>query len=182
MQTNLRAILASLLCSINLSACSPDQNWREVGFEGAALKVQLPCKPDRTTRTVPLGGVPVDLQVAGCEVGDAMVAVMTAQLLSGADAQTILKGWQKATLSHAGVIQPLSDEQQKPWSQSGFLPLSSAVQVQAQGQRADGQLLKMHAVWGAVSEGDHVRVVHAVVYDRREATELASTLFGGIRP
>ena len=165
-----------------MSACSPEQNWREVGFEGAALKVQLPCKPDRTTRMVPLGAQPVHLQVAGCESGNTLVAVMTGQLPAGSDAQAILLGWQKATFSHAGVIQPLSAEQQKPWSRSGFLPLSSAVQVQAQGQRASGQLLTMHAVWGAVTEGDHVRVVHAVVYGGREATELASTLFEGIRP
>lgn len=182
MRTNSRAILASLLCSLHLSACSPDQNWREVGFDGAALKVQLPCKPDRTTRSVPLGGVPVDVQVAGCESGDAMVAVMTALLPAGANVQHILTGWQKATLSHLRVNQPLSEKQQKPWLRTGFLPLSSAIQVQAEGQRANGQLVTMHAVWGAVSEGDHVRVVHAVVYDKREATELASTLFEGIRP
>ena len=50
------ALVASLTTTSFLSACSPEQNWREVGFEGAALKAQLPCKPDRTTRSVPLGG------------------------------------------------------------------------------------------------------------------------------
>lgn len=182
MRIHSKALVASLSCVLLLGACSPDQNWREVGFEGAALKAQLPCKPDRTTRSVPLGGMPVDLQVAGCESGGAMVAVMTAPLPAGADAQAILVGWQQATLSHAGVAQPLSAKQQQAWSRPGFLPLSSASRVQASGQRPDGQVVNVQAVWGAVAEGDHVRVVHAVVYDRRESSELATTLFDGIRP
>jgi hypothetical protein len=124
----------------------------------------------------------VDLQVAGCESGKAMLAVMTAQLPAGADAQAILTGWQKATFSHAGVSLPLSAGQEKSWIRPGFIPLGGAVRVQAQGQGADGQVLTLHAVWGALSEGDHVRVVHALVYDRHNATEMASTLFDGIRP
>jgi hypothetical protein len=175
------ALVASLSC-LFLGACSPDQNWREVGFEGTALKAQLPCKPDRTTRSVPLGGMPVDLQVAGCESGGAMLAVMTAPLPAGADAQAILAGWQQATLRNAGVVQPLPPQQHQAWMRTGFLPLSGASRVQAQGQRPDGQAVNLQAVWGAVAEGDHVRVVHAVVYDRRDATELATTLFDGVRP
>jgi len=182
MQIHSWALVASLTMASFLSACSPEQNWREVGFEGAALKAQLPCKPDRTTRSVPLGGVPTPLQVVGCESGHAMVAVMTAPLQAGADPQAVLAGWQQATLGHAGVKQPLSASQQQAWLRPGFLPLASAVRVQAQGQRSDGQAVFMQAVWGAVSEGDHVRVVHAVVYDRRDPHDVAASLFDGIRP
>ena len=176
------APVVSLTLALFLSACSPAQNWREVSLEGTTLKAQLPCKPDRTTRSVPLGGVPVDLQVVGCESGDAMVAVMTAPLQVGADANALLAGWQQATLSHAGFKLPLATDQQQVWHRPGFLPLTAAVSVQAQGQRSDGQPLAMSAVWGAVAEGERVRLVHAVVYDRRAAPELATTLFDGIHP
>ena len=97
MRTYYPAVMASLTLGLVLSACSPSQNWREVTLEGTSLKAQLPCKPDRTTRSVPLGGVPVDLQVVGCESGSAIVAVMTAPLQAGADANALLAGWQKAT-------------------------------------------------------------------------------------
>jgi hypothetical protein len=182
MRTFLSALVASLTMAFFLSACSPEQNWREVGFEGAALKAQLPCKPDRTTRSVPLGGVPTPLQVVGCESGNAMVAVVTAPLQAGADAQAVLAGWQQATLEHAGVKQPLSESQQQSWLRPGFLPLAASVRVQAQGQRADGQRVFLQAAWGAVPEGDHVRVVHAVVYDRRDPHDVAASLLDGIRP
>jgi hypothetical protein len=38
------------------------------------------------------------------------------------------------------------------------------------------------AVWGAFTEGDHLRVVHAVVYARKILPELAQGLFEGMQP
>jgi hypothetical protein len=171
----------SFILALSLSACSPAQNWRDVSLEGSALKVQLPCKPDRTTRSVPLGGVSVDLQVVGCESGTAMVAVMTALLPAGADAQAVLLGWQKATLDNARVQQPLASGQQV-WQRPGQLPLAASVRIQAPGLRANGEPVNMDAVWGAVADGDRVRVVHAVVYDRKIQPEMANTVFDGIKP
>ena len=175
------AIMASLTFALTLSACSPNQNWRDVRLDGTALKAQLPCKPDRTTRRVPLGGLPVDLQVVGCESGSAMVAVMTALLPAGADANAVLLGWQKATLDNARVQQPLASSQ-PAWHRPGQLPLSASVRLQAPGLRANGEPVRMDAVWGAVAEGERVRVVHAVVYDAKIQPEMANTLFDGIKP
>ncbi len=168
--------LALLAC---LAACSPEQNWRQIAFEGTTLKAQLPCKPDRTTREVPLGGASVQLTVAGCESGKAMLAVMTAPLASGADAQTVLAGWQQATLAHLQVKAPSGTE---AWQRPGILPLGSAQRIQVQGQRANGQQVAAQAVWGAFAEGDHLRVVHAVVYADKIPPEMAQALFDGVQP
>lgn len=165
-----------------LSACSPAQNWRDIAFEGSALKAQLPCKPDRTTRSVPLAGVSVDLQVAGCESQTAMVAVMTAALPAGTDATAVLSGWQKATLDNARVSQALADRQPQTWQRPGHLPLTSSQRVQAMGLKSNGQPVALDAVWGAVTEGDRLRVVHAVVYDHKIQPEMANTLFESIKP
>lgn len=176
------ASVAGLFGALSLSACSPAQNWRDVGFEGHSLKIQLPCKPDRTTRKVPMGGVEVELQVVGCESGTAMVAVMSAALPAGADANTVMAAWQKATLDNARVAQPLVGNQQQTWLRPGLLPLPTSVRVQTPAQRANGEPVNMDAAWGAVAEGDRVRLVHAVVYDRKITAELANTLFDGIKP
>ena len=172
-------LFVAMPMALALCACSPDQNWRQVTFEGSTLKAQLPCKPDRTTREVPLGAKPVQLAVAGCESGGAMLAVMTAALAPAADAQAVLQGWQQATLANLKVESP---GQTNPWSHTGLLPLGSAQRIQATGRQADGQPVSMQAVWGAFSEGDHVRVVHAVVYARKIAPELAQGLFDGVQP
>ena len=182
MRIHSSALVASLFGVLILSACSPAQNWRDVTFEGSTLKAQLPCKPDRTNRSVPLGGVPVDLQVVGCENGTAMVAVMSAALPVGTDASAVMAAWQKATLDNARVSQPLTVGQQQAWQRPGQLPLATSVRVQAPGQRANGEPVNMDAVWGAVADGERVRLVHAVVYARTIALELANTLFDGIKP
>ena len=155
-------IFLMLALAALLAACSPEQNWRQVTFEGTTLKVQLPCKPDRTTREVPLGGAPVQLAVAGCESGGAMLAVM-----------------QQATLAN---LQASSATQTEAWQRPGMLPLGAAQRIQAQGRRADGQPVAAQAVWGAFTEGDHLRVVHAVVYASKIAPELPQSLFDGVQP
>ncbi len=161
-----------------LSACSPEMDWRSVGFEGSTLKVQLPCKPDRTTRRVTMGGSSVDLQVAGCERGSAMVAVMTAQLPQGADANAILQGWQRITLEHVqGQV-----EMRTPWTPKGMMVLPSSQLVQAHGQRPDGRTVQMQAVWGGFAQGEHMNIVHAVVYADKRTEEPAATLFEAIAP
>lgn len=181
MQIHFLALSASLIIALLLSGCSPDQNWRDVSLEGSPVKAQLPCKPDRTTRSVPLGGHPVDLQVVGCESGTAMVVVMTAILPPGADANAVLLGWQKATLDNARV-QSGQETGRQAWHRPGHLPLSASLRLQAPGLRANGEPVRMDAVWGAVAEGERVRVVHAVVYDPKIQPEMANTLFDGIKP
>ena len=182
MRNPLIAILAPLTLGLVLSACSPSQNWREITFEGSPLKAQLPCKPDRTTRAVPLGGVSVDLQVAGCESGGAMVAVMTAPLQAGVDASAVLSGWEKATLDNARVSLPLASGQTQPWHRPGMLPLNTAVRIQTKGLRPDGEAVMMEAVWGAVPDGERIRLVHAVVYGMPIPKDLANNLFEGVKP
>jgi hypothetical protein len=93
-----------------------------------------------------------------------------------------MAAWQKATLDNARVSQPLAAGQQQAWLRPGQLPLATSVRVQATGQRANGEPVKMDAVWAAVAEGERVRLLHAVVYDRNIAAELANTLFDGVKP
>jgi hypothetical protein len=182
MKLHFPALLVSLTTVLTLSACSPEQNWRDVSLQDSGLKLQLPCKPDRTTRQVSLGNMPLNLQVVGCESGTAIVALMSVALLSGADASAVMLLWQKATLDNARGVQPLAVGQTQAWHRPGQLPLSASVRVQSAGQRANGEPVRMDAVWGAVAQGDRVRLVHAVVYDRQMAPELANTLFESIRP
>lgn len=164
--------------SLWLAGCSPSLNWRDVTIEGAGLRLQLPCKPDRTTRSVPLGGTPVELQVVGCEAGDAMVAVMTALPPPGSDPQALLQGWQQATLTNAQARLLRSEA----WHRPGQLPLAAAQRIAAEGRRADGQAVHLQAVWGAMAEGDRVRLLHAVVYAPQRRDEPANTLFDSLRP
>jgi len=161
-----------------LWACSPALNWRTVSLAGTPLQAQLPCKPDRTEREVPLGGVAVTLQVAGCEADGAMFALMTARLPAGTDPQATLLGWQQATVQHLQASAP----QWQDWRLPGALPMPAQRSLQASGRRADGQPVHARAVWAALAEGDGVRVLHAVVYAPRDPQAAAQAFFEALRP
>jgi hypothetical protein len=173
---------ACLLPTLWLSACSPDQNWREIVLEGTAFKVQLPCKPDRATRSVVMNNTPAQLQVVGCESAGSMIAFMTVELQAGADANALMEGWQKVTLENMRADTVGTPVQQQVWHRPGQLPLKASLRLQAKGFNPNGQVVKLDAVWGAVAAGDRVRLIHAVVYAPNISPELANTLFEGLRP
>jgi hypothetical protein len=89
-----------------LTSCQPSLNWRVVQLEGTNLKFELPCKPDKTTQSVKMAGLDIDLSMVGCEANDAVWAVMTAQVPATADRVEILKGWRTATLQNMRVTKP----------------------------------------------------------------------------
>jgi len=169
---------ALLVLVASLWGCSPSMNWRVLALDGTRLQAQLPCKPDRTSRQVPMGTQMVELQVAGCEAGGAVLAVMTTPLPAGTDANALLQGWQQVTLGHVRA----QEARRAPWHASGMLPLADAVRVSANGQHPDGQPVHMQAVWGAWSEDGQLRLLHAVVYSSRASEEPAQTLFESFKP
>ena len=182
MQKKSMHAMIGLFVALSLMACSPDHNWRQVSLEGTVVKAQLPCKPDRATRVLPLGGAAMEMQMLGCENAGTTFALMTVALPAGMDANSVMLGWQKATLSNARVKEPLSVAPRLIWQGAGFLPMTASVRIQATGQKGDGQAVWLDAAWGAVAEGDHVRLLHAVVYNRHAVTELADTLMEAVRP
>lgn len=163
-----------------LAACSPEQNWRQVTLDNTRMHAQLPCKPDRTVREVSLAGSWVSLSVVGCESAGAMLVVMTGALPVGADAHAVLQGWRQASLMHIQADTGLGDAQ--AWHLPGGVPLSSALQQTAAGRGADGRPVMAHLAWGAVPDGEHVRVVHAAVYAPRLRPELAQGVLDGLHP
>ncbi len=62
-----------------IAGCTPAFNWRDVSFDQAGVTALLPCKPDRGTRAVQLGGQAVQMSMAGCEAGGAMFTVSLVQ-------------------------------------------------------------------------------------------------------
>ena len=98
-------LIVTLLSMGAIAACTPAFNWREVGFDQAGVTALLPCKPDRGTRVVQLGGQAVQMSMAGCESGGAMFAVSLVEAPTGAVAGSLqaialdLKAGNKATHS-----------------------------------------------------------------------------------
>ena len=168
-----------LAVALGAAACTPTLDWREVRLTPSPAIALLPCKPDRTTRDVPLGGVPTALSVAGCDAGGATFALMTAQLPAGRDPDAVLAGWQQATLAH---MRAQGTPERRPFTPPGARALPHAQRLTARGQRPDGRPVMAQAVWSAQPvAGGGTELLHAVVYAERLRPEAADAFFDAIR-
>lgn len=170
--------LALVSLSLLGAACSPALNWRETRWPDVSLVTLLPCDPDHAKRSVPLGGVPTELRMAGCEAAGATFAVMLSEV-PAAEAASLLAGWRKATLANMQA----QDIGEQAFLPRGALAVPESVRVTARGQRSDGSPVTAQAVWAARirPDGSGVQLVHAVMYSERPMPEAAEIFFGGIK-
>jgi hypothetical protein len=164
-----------------LLACSPALNWREARIDGMALRVLLPCKPDRAEREVAMGGRSLPLRMLGCDADGATFAVshVRAAAADGTEAAVLLAGWKAAVLAHVrgdAVVE-------QPWSPGPALAAAGpALRVRAQGHGADGAAVAMQAVWFAVTDAAGLHLLHAVVFAPQARPEAAETFFSSFVP
>ncbi len=90
-------LLAGLALATALLACTPTYNWRDVRFETIAMQSLLPCKPDRATRELPLGGQLRQVHMMGCEAGGAMFTITYTELGSEQEAAALVPVWKSAS-------------------------------------------------------------------------------------
>ena len=167
------SLAAFISLALLLSACSPTLNWRLVRTEAASLTFLLPCKPDRASKVVPLGGQASTLSMVGCEADGAMFALAVADTAVPAQAAELLTQWQSLTLTHmrAGA------HTKAPFWVVGASSPPSPVRVQAQGQQADGRAVESQAVYFVRGS----QLFQAVIYAPKVTAEMADTFFGGIK-
>ena len=86
-----------LVCLMLLvAACSPTFNWRDVPLDGAPLRAQLPCKPERAERQVPLIASGTTLRLMSCEAGGLTFALAWATVDTTDGLPAVLDNWQQA--------------------------------------------------------------------------------------
>ncbi|HMN22470.1 MAG TPA: hypothetical protein PKA16_13890 [Ottowia sp.] len=168
------------MISLVALACTPALNWRTVALESSSASALLPCKPERTRREVPLGGVPTDLAVVGCRSGAMTFAVMTARMSDDVETDAVLAGWQQATL--ANMRAEAATVERSDFRPAGGLPLVHAQRLLARGRGGDGRAVAAQAVWSArAAPGGGAELLHAVVYAEQVQPEVADAFFAGIR-
>jgi hypothetical protein len=83
-----------------LLACSPADNWRVVSADVGPLQLWLPCKPERAQRPIVLvnqhGRA---LHMLSCRANGVVFALSHLQLDPQDDVPTLVRSWQRATLS-----------------------------------------------------------------------------------
>lgn len=165
--------LLVLAATALLWACSPTFNWREVRAEQAPLTATLPCKPDRGSKSLPLGGAPTEVHMMGCEAGGALFTVAAATLPPNADVPAALAQWKQALLATAKS--PASSD--RPFVLAGATPMPPSVLASFRGQQADGS--PVHGQVAFFAQGR--QVFQATVLAKQPVAEAAEVFFAGLR-
>ncbi len=155
------------MVALTLSGCNPAYNWREVRL--GSLTTLLPCKPDQAQRAVRLGATELPLEMLGCETRATLFAISRITLEHPSQAGAVLANWRAATMT---TIKSASFVE-VPVQAKGLSTQSQWVQVQANGQRPDGQPVQARLMWFVTG----AYVYHLAVYGQTIDANEAATFF-----
>lgn len=152
-----------------MAACAPELNWRDVRPDGA-LQVLFPCKPNRQTRVVPLGGRPVSYTLHACDAGGATWAVGFGDIADPAHVGSALRDLQTAAAANIGARdgEGLAGPA-LPALQAG----AEVVRLRLTGRLPDGAIVHEEVVTFAHG----LRVFHAAVVSREDRGSRADPFF-----
>ncbi len=133
----------------------------------------FPCKPDRFTRSVMLGGEKVQMLLHSCAAGDATYALSHAQLADPAHVNPALEAMQAAAAGNLGgaanVVSPLAIP--------GMTPHPVTQRWAVQGKRADGSAVQQQ--FTVFTRG--LRVYQATIVGTAVDKVAADTFFGSLQ-
>lgn len=127
---------------LNLSACSPQLDWREVRSANPAFVVVLPAKPATFSRTVNLDGQQVMMTMTAAEVDHVTYAVGTAALPDAEKARNALDSMRIALVKNIGGVIKLEKRTDDKTAQTTSLEIEALGPPSAD---SGGQAIKLFA-------------------------------------
>jgi hypothetical protein len=167
--------LVALTTLLIVSGCSPKLNWRDVQPDNSTLGLLLPCKPEQSERSVPLGGRPTKMTLLSCDADSATFAVAFADLGDASSVPEVLAQWQALTLTNMKAMPATTLV--RPLRVPGASSEPAPVLVVAQGQRPDGSAVHGWAAY--FTKGS--QVVQVVMYAAAIKPVAAEIYFSNIK-
>lgn len=161
------------LTALLLLACGPTFNWRETPITATSLTALFPCKPQRASRRLVLGGAEVELQMTACDAGGVTFAIGHATVLNPDLAGPALAQWREATL--AGMRGQSSGA--TAFQLAGAREVPQSVRVKAVGSKPSGGELALQGAWFTRDK----EVFGALLYGDLLSPDLADTFFSGLK-
>lgn len=166
-------IATACLAALILAACGPTFNWRETSISDTSLSALFPCKPQKASRRLALGGAEVELHMTSCDAGGITLAIGHATMPEPAMAGPALLQWREATL--AGMRAKSSNA--SPLRLAGANETPQSVRVQALGIKPGGGELALEAAWFARD----TEVFGALLYGDAPSPDVVDTFFSGLK-
>jgi hypothetical protein len=157
--------VATLIALVQLCACSPSLDWREVRPEGSGVVALFPCKPTMDARMVTLDGPPVRMVLTACQAGDATWAVAFADATEPSRVAPALAALRAASVSNLGAAARVI----APMQVSGMTPNPQAERVRIDGKLPNGEAASLET--GFFVKG--TRVFQATVMGKAGSEPLA---------
>jgi hypothetical protein len=164
---------AAALTTLILGACGPTFNWRETSITSTPLTALFPCKPQKASRRLLLGGAEVELQMTGCETGGVTFAIGHAAVRNPSMTALALSQWRESTL--AGMRATSSSA--TAWQLVGALEVPQSLRVKAIGSRPGGGALVLQGAWFTRDN----EVFGALSYGGSLSPDIADTFFSGLK-
>ena len=160
------------LALLAILGCTPAFNWREVSIAATPLVALFPCKAERTSRRLAVGGAEVELHMTHCETAGVTVAIGHARVADPALIAPVLVQWRNAVL--AGMR--ANGSKQLVWSLPRASLQPSPVLLEATGTGMDGKPRILKGAWFARDE----EVFAAMLYAQTLDPEVGEAFFSGL--
>ena len=164
-------------CVIGLAAvlfgCSPALNWREIRPADSGVLALFPCKPDRFTRNLALGGEKLQMVLNSCAAEGATYALSHAELADEAKVNAVLQAMHSAAASNLGGLAT----KVSPLVVPGMAPHALSQRWAVQGKLADNNMVKQQ--FAVFARGP--RVYQAMVVGQTLDATAADTFFGSLQ-
>jgi hypothetical protein len=157
-------IALSSTLAINLAACSPKFDWREVRGTESAFSVWLPAKPASFSREMTLNGVALKMQMTAADVDGISFAVGSAKVADASKIPGVLDAMQLGMLNN---IHGVPENESSPASDH------SSKDLVAYGRLANGQPVKF--VGRFLSRGAWVYQIVIIGKDKSLTPEVVDT-------
>jgi hypothetical protein len=165
--------VAALAAMSAAAACSPGLDWREFEPEGSGIVVSFPCRPDHHSRTVPLAGTAVRMEMFVCRAAATTFALIFADVADPAQVTPALVELKERMGGNIGASTTTVSVAQVP----GMTPNPQAARIAASGRRPDGGTIEQQAV--VFAKG--LRVYQASIVGSQLPAEAAAAFLGAPR-
>lgn len=155
------------------TACTPALNWREVRAEGDAVVALFPCKPDRLSRPMELGGAKVQVELLACVTDGSTWGLTSADVGDASRVGPALAQMRAARTANLSGSELAASAAAVP----GMTAASDAVALRLAGRRPDGQPVSEESVLFAVG----TRVFHAAVLGSDPGADAKSNFFSNLK-
>ncbi|MBX3606722.1 MAG: hypothetical protein KF788_15695 [Piscinibacter sp.] len=169
----LRRLCLAATAAVLGAACSPALNWRELRLPDVGVAAMFPCKPDRHSRPVPLGGRATRMEMLVCSADGATFALAYADLDDPVSVAPVLEELRETAISNVNGTNVQEQALQVP----GMTPNPRAVRLRLDGRRPDGAAVQEQAAFFVHG----LRIYQATVLATALEPSAADTFIGGLR-